>query len=149
MKRTLKQSLKDAAVLLRSDIREAKWAIIIIIAYFVLSRIFFFGTCPMVILTGFPCPACGLSRAGILLLQLDLAGAWQMNPFIYAIVLYVLCFALRRYMFLRQGGKIMTVMGILLILSMTLFYIWRMMHVFPGEPPMSYYTGNLLHRIGL
>ena len=27
------------------------------------------------------------------------------------------------------------------------FYVWRMFRYYPGEPPMSYYPGNLLSRI--
>ena len=34
-----------------------------------------------------------------------------------------------------------------LAVAMILFYLWRMYLYFPGEPPMSYYGGNLIARI--
>ena len=39
-----------------------------------------FPRCPFRLLTGYLCPGCGSQRAIHHLLNLDLAGAWQMNP---------------------------------------------------------------------
>lgn len=39
-----------------------------------------YGVCPVLALTGLWCPACGGLRAAHELTQLDLAGAWAMNP---------------------------------------------------------------------
>ena len=40
----------------------------------------------------------------------------------------------------KKAWKILAMLGILMIL----FYIWRMLRYFPGNPPMSYYYGNVL-----
>lgn len=36
---------------------------------------------------------------------------------------------------------------VIIAVGMVIFYVWRMYKYFPGEPPMSYYYGNLLKRI--
>jgi hypothetical protein len=38
-------------------------------------------TCPILRLTGHPCPACGLTRAVVAALHGDLAASWQAHPF--------------------------------------------------------------------
>ena len=97
----------------------------------------------LVLITGLPCPGCGMTRAFIRLLHLDFAGAWQMHPFVY---LYAFLFCGSEYediyweFLIQKAWKILAMLGILMIL----FYIWRMLRYFPGNPPMSYYYGNVL-----
>ena len=143
MKRTLKQVLCDAFTLMWNDIKDAKWAIIFIIAYFAYLKRFLHSMCVMVWLTGYPCPACGMTRAAYCLLHLDFIDAWRMHPFIYAVVVYLFLFLWNRYVLLHKAGKIMKGLLIVLVAAMILYYIWRMFHYFPGEPPMSYYYNNL------
>ena len=53
-------------------------ALIIAVPYIVM-----FGlgvTCPIRYVSGLPCPACGLTRAVLCLLRLDLAGSFRMYP---------------------------------------------------------------------
>ena len=101
----MKKILKDGFVLLKNDIKKAKWAVIFIIAYFVFGSQFLPGICPLVWITGFPCPACGLTRAGIRLLHLDFKGAWKMHPFIYAFAAGMVIFAWKRYICKKPIGK--------------------------------------------
>ncbi|MFR0961917.1 MAG: DUF2752 domain-containing protein [Dorea sp.] len=80
----------------------------------------------------------------VYLLHLDFAGAWQMHPFVYLFMIFILWFGIRRYILgisdTKKAWKILAMLGILMIL----FYIWRMLRYFPGNPPMSYYYGNVL-----
>lgn len=147
MKRTFKQVLRDAVGLLRSDIRSSKWAIIAIIAYFGCMRTFLHTTCAWVALTGLPCPGCGMTRAGLRLLHLDFTGAFRIHPFIYAVVFYLILFGVNRYILLRKCGWVLT--GLLAggMILMILFYIWRMLNFYPGEPPMSYYSENIIAKL--
>ena len=74
-KRNLKQRLKIGKTIFFKDVKHAKWAILSVFAYFVLLRKFFITICPAVLITGLPCPGCGMTRAFIRLLHLDFAGA--------------------------------------------------------------------------
>ncbi len=98
----------------------------------------------MVMVTGLPCPGCGLTRAGFALLRLDLAGAYRIHPFIYPIAGYIAVFGWNRYIMGRRMGKKLKAGLTVLMVLVILFYGWRMWMYFPGEPPMSYYERNLL-----
>lgn len=144
MKRKVRQIVSDGFQLFYQDIKSARWAILLVIAYFAFLKKFLHSLCPAVLLTGFPCPGCGLTRAGFRVLRLDFAGAWRVHPFIFAIILLAVVFGAERYV--RRSGK-MTVTkwcGIAVILGMVVFYVWRMVKYFPDVPPMTYYHRNLL-----
>lgn len=141
---SLKQRIADGLKLLYCDIRSAKWAVMFIIAYFVILKKLFRSLCPMVLLTGFPCPGCGLTRAGVHVLRLEFAAAWRIHPFIFAFILLVLAFAAERYVRRSPRMTVTKWCGIVMIIGMILFYVWRMTHMFPDVPPMTYYRRNLL-----
>ena len=79
-----------------ADMRNVKWAVISIIACFLFLYVLFGSICPVACLTGFPCPACGLTRAGISVLTLRFADAWELQPFIYPILLWLAAAAVQR-----------------------------------------------------
>lgn len=145
MKRSFIQVVREALGLLWNDIKDVKWAIMLVIAYFALGKYFLYSLCPMVVITGYPCPGCGLTRAGFGLLRLDFAGAFRMHPMIYPIVLYLGIFCWNRYIRRCRMGTGLKILLIVVLVAVILFYLWRMCRYFPGEPPMSYYEGNLLH----
>lgn len=87
-KRNLKQRLKVGKTIFFKDVKHGKMAILSVFAYFVLLRKFFITICPAVLITGLPCPGCGMTRALIRLLHLDFAGAWQMHPFVYLFMIF-------------------------------------------------------------
>lgn len=146
MKRSFQTIISEGYEQFIKDIKQTKWAIIVIIAYFVFGRKFIYSICPLIMLTGYPCPSCGLTRAGIRLLHFDFAGAWHMHPFIYVVAILVFCYCWNRYirLQLRQPKSMKILAGIALV-ALVIFYIYRMVCYFPGESPMSYYSGNLLH----
>jgi len=146
-KRSLKQVFMDALDLFLTDVKNTKWAVIFLIAYFVFSKKIFHTICPLVALTGFPCPGCGLTRAGISVLRLDFVSAWRFHPFIFPILLFILLFVINRYLCLKKNEKFLRWYAIVILVLMIGFYIWRMCCYFPGEPPMSYYRYNLLRDI--
>ncbi len=69
-----------------------------------------------------------------------------MHPFIYVVAILVFRYCWNRYirLQLRQPKSMKILAGIALV-ALVIFYIYRMVYYFPGEPPMSYYSGNLLH----
>lgn len=132
---------------LLKDMKSAKWAMVIIIAYFVVFKRVFYSMCPLVVLTGFPCPGCGLTRAGFAVLSLDFADAWRIHPFIYAFIVFIILFCINRYFFGKQKMPFLRRCMIVTLIVMLVFYGWRMYRYFPGEPPMSYYKDNVLQRV--
>ena len=69
--------------MLLQDLWNIRIAILVFAIYFVIGRKFLYSLCPMVIMTGFPCPGCGLTRAMFMVLRGDFAGAWKMHPYLW------------------------------------------------------------------
>ena len=132
---------------LLKDIKSARWAIILIIAYFAFFKKYIYSICPVVLITGFPCPGCGMTRALLCVLKLDFAGAWRMHPFIYPIILLAALFCICRYIMGNRGMKFLFTIVIIIAVAMIIFYVWRMYMYFPGNAPMSYYYGSLFGKI--
>lgn len=149
MRRTFISAVQDVFKILWEDIKDVKWAIIFFIAYFVFGKKYLHSLCPMVMLTGFPCPGCGLTRAVFCLFRLDFSGAFRIHPFIYPIVFFIALFSWNRYIRKQNMGFWLKTLALLLAVAVIVFYIWRMLKFFPGDPPMSYYSRNLLRCGGI
>lgn len=80
-----------------TDIRLNAKALLIILVYMAASQFIFHTVCPLRILTGRLCPACGLTRAAFLVLSLRFRDAWNMNPAIYLWIPFLLYLCLCRY----------------------------------------------------
>ena len=133
--------------ILLKDIKSARWAIILIIAYFVFLKNYIYTICPVVLLTGFPCPGCGMTRAAFRLFCFDFLGAWEMHPFIYPIGALFVMFCFSRYFMNGKYMKCVKWFMILIAIGMVIFYIYRMITMFPEASPMTYYYGNYLNRL--
>lgn len=60
--------------------------------------------CPFHAITGFQCPGCGVSRLCLALLRLDVAGAWQANPVLLALLpLLAALLGYRAVVYVRRG----------------------------------------------
>lgn len=145
MKRSLGQVIKDMWQLMMQDLRNVWVAIAVFGVYFLIGRKFLYSLCPLIVLTGFPCPGCGLTRATFSILQGNFADAWYLHPFSYVILVFALVFAVRRYLLLKETKSMMKWLVVILI-GMLVFYVYRMVRFFPGEAPMSYYYGSMGYR---
>lgn len=106
----------------------------------------FESTCPLTILCGLPCPGCGMTRASFALLTGRWGRAWQMNPAVFPLALWVVYFGARRY--LSDGKARGAKVGIILVLLFMIgCYIVRMYLYFPQEEPYVYYEENMLEGI--
>lgn len=143
MKRTFKQIITEALSLFWRDVKEAKWVIIVVITYFVFMELFVGGMCPAVLLSGYPCPACGMTRALKHVLHFQFTAAWNMHPFIYLFIGMAVFTCINRYLMKKKLPKGFKWFLVSAFSAMLIFYAWRMIKYFPGEPPMSYYSRNL------
>ncbi len=132
-----------------ADVISIKWAILLIGVCFLALWAATGSICPMVAFTGFPCPGCGLTRAGLLALSLDFPGAWKMNPFIFPIGALILIWCVYRYIFFRKPPVWFTRCAAAVLTGLMVFYVWRMICCFPGEAPMNYYADHLLSRLSV
>lgn len=125
--------------------RAVIWVITIVITHLVVFQHVLYSMCPSVWMAGLPCPACGMTRAGMLVLTGHFREAAYLQPFIYGIFAFAVLLVVYRYILLKDSLRwvrwYLTVMGICMIL----FYIYRMVRFFPDTYPMNYCEYNLLH----
>ena len=95
--------------------------------------------CIFSIITGFPCPGCGMSRALMLLLKGDFSGAWNMNPgiFGFAIIALYIIYALVRGI-PGHNNKILDCLIYITGGLMIVTYIHGMITYFPDREPYVY-----------
>lgn len=105
------------------------------------------GLCPSKELVGLPCPGCGLTRSILLILRGRFAESWQLQPFGYAWLVLAVVFIVDRYI-LETQQKFWVGMLVVICIGMVALYSYRMITMFPGAEPMTYYEGNLLRSIG-
>ena len=142
----MKERCKQAAGRLWKDICAYKMIGIVLIIYYLLVEFIFSAFCPLVIVTGFPCPGCGITRACLFVITGQFARAWNMNPFIYGWILLAVYVGVQRYLLGRKAKGWQGLLAVLAV-AMIVFYFYRMYRYFPNKPPMSYTRGNLFEKI--
>lgn len=127
------------------DIRNYRIGIIVFAVYYVVMHLVFHAFCPSVMLTGFPCAGCGMTRAIFFLLTGQFERSWNLNPMALPVLLLVLYCVVVRYIL---GRKIKGVKVLVCILCICMIgtYIYRMCTVFPNRPPYVYTADNFLER---
>lgn len=143
IKKVRQKIIKDAIY----SVRVIAWVAVVAATHLLILRHFLYSLCPMVLLTGYPCPSCGMTRAGGLLLKGRFAEAWNLQPFIYILGLFLLAVGVWRYLLLKKQMKWAKQCLIVILFSMIAFYIYRMARYFPDTPPMTYYPNNLMRFI--
>lgn len=132
MKRSIETVIREALHLVWKDIKNVKVPVLVIAVYLWFNRTFFRSSCIWVLTTGFPCPGCGMTRAGAALLHGDFKRAFQIHPFIYAIAVLAFFFCFYRYI-LKKSQKVFVKWTIVLVIAMLVFYTYRMIFIFPGN----------------
>lgn len=129
-----------------NDIKDFKWAILLFSGYYGITRIVLKAFCPLVIMTGLPCPACGMTRAIQFLLTGQFSRSYRANPLGLPWILFGIYFVVMRYILGKQVKYFNEILGGLIVV-MLVVYIIRMKSIFPYRPPMSYTRGNIMERI--
>ncbi len=133
----------DTLIQIRVDVPVR--VITIVITLLAVWKHFLYSLCPMVLVTGLPCPACGMTRAGVLLLKGRFADAFAVQPFIYVIGGFAAALAVSRFLLHKKSMKWAKWTMAVIILCMVIFYIYRMIRYFPDKAPMTYYPYNLIY----
>ena len=135
--------LKEAGNRIWQDIKKAIIPFMIFVGYNILVKFLFKAFCPMVIVSGLPCPGCGITRALWYFLTGDFKAAYQMNPTIYIWILVGIWFCINRYLL---GRRMPWANGILLISGIIMLVVYgiRMTYQFPTQSPMTYMYENIL-----
>ena len=135
--------MKNIGKRIWQDIREY-WVVAITLAVcFVVVNLIFHTFCPMVIISGLPCPGCGLTRSIRYLLSGNIGQSLYINPMGIPIVCIMIYFFFNRYI-LGRKAKGMTLLIACVIFMLLVQYVWRMYVFFPNRVPYVYTEKNIL-----
>lgn len=102
------------------------------------------SACPIALVTGLPCPACGLTRACMAAVTLHFAEAFTYHPLFLAVPVV---FAVGVWGLIRPeilDKKWLTIGAFTLVAAFIVTYIVRMALYFPYIEPMTYRADSLL-----
>ncbi len=83
--------------MLKKDLYNMRFSIIVLFLYFTIMQITFGNICPLKALTGFPCPACGLTHATFYLFTFNIESALKSNPTVFLWIPSIFLFIYDRY----------------------------------------------------
>lgn len=137
--------MKEIAARIKHDIKDLWMAIIVLVVYTVLVNVIFHAFCPMVIVTGLPCPGCGMTRALFYLATGRLHQSIYMNPMGIPIACIIIYFFWNRYI-IGKKAKGMMLLVVVSIALLLIVYVWRMYCFFPNRVPYVYAQNNVLSK---
>jgi hypothetical protein len=138
----LRETLNIITSRIIKDLRKNAAFIIIVAVLWGILNLLFHRFCPVVLICGYPCPGCGITRAFWAFVTLHPVKAFHYNP-VYPLWLAVLLAAFWiRYV---KGKSLKGLYYPLLFTGVItlLVYIYRMIFMFPGDEPMVYVHENL------
>jgi hypothetical protein len=104
------------------------------------------SVCPSVILLGIPCPGCGLTRAGRLLITGHFRESFYMHPLLIPVIIGILLVLLLKST-TRNYKLFINVYVIIILSAFIIFYLYRMERYFPDKEPMIYRRDNLYSKV--
>lgn len=142
----MKKYLRTVCGRIAADVKEYGMAVVVVIVYTIIANLVFHAFCPVVIVSGFPCPGCGITRATACLLTGRWQQAWRLNPVIFAIVLAAVWFCVNRYLLGRKTAGFKWMIAAVFVLLFGV-YVVRMYMYFPDRTPYVYTQDNMLARM--
>ena len=128
------------------DIKDFRAAIAALLLYNTIVRIVFHAFCPQLILTGFPCAGCGMTRAVFCILTGQFARGMRLNPAAPLWILFLGWFLANRYFRGVRPKNTTLVLGLVCIVTLAV-YGYRMIVLFPGDPPLVYFRSNIMRSV--
>lgn len=128
-----------------SDLKNYYVALLLFIAYNIVVRMIFDAFCPFLIITGFPCAGCGMTRAVCCFLTGQFARGMNLNPTAPLWIAWIFFFFYTRYVREKKSKWLMRFLVIVAVITLAV-YIYRMLTQFPGDPPMTYYRNSILSK---
>lgn len=138
--------MKEILARIRRDLKDMWIALIVIALYTVAVNIIFHSFCPMVIVTGFPCPGCGMTRSLFYLFTGRIYRSIQMNPMGIPIALIIIYFCFNRYIRGKKAAG-MTLLVVAAVIMLLIVYVYRMYLFFPDRAPYVYTSDNIMNRV--
>ena len=115
-------------------------------AYVIVTNLLFGYICPSMVLAGLPCPACGLTRAGLLFATGNFAESFGLHPLLIPAVVFIAVTVAMK--FIKPNKiKVLQIPAIFLLICFIVLYIFRMVSLFPHHPPMVINSESILHNI--
>lgn len=128
------------------DIKNLWPAAVAVVLCMVVMNVVFHAFCPMVVVTGFPCPGCGMTRSLFLLMTGRVGQSVRMHPMGLPVACIVFYFLWNRYI-LGRKAKGMRFLFVAAIVLLIVLYCVRMYLYFPDRVPYVYREDNILAKI--
>lgn len=119
---------------------------VVIGVYYVLMHVCFDAFCPLLMVTGFPCAGCGMTRAVLFVVSGQFSRAFYINPIAFLIVIFAVYCGICRYICGVRVKGFKAGIAILAVLLLGL-YICRMYLYFPERIPYVYTRGNFIEKM--
>ena len=125
------------------DIRKNRVLIAVIFGFWLLMTLIFHRFCPLVLIYGFPCPGCGMTRAFFCFFTFHPIKAFYYNP-VYPLWLVTIASMIWRRYF--QGKSLKALYPLMTITALVTLgvYVYRVMYFFPSDEPMVFVHENLM-----
>ncbi|MDE7020579.1 MAG: DUF2752 domain-containing protein [Lachnospiraceae bacterium] len=139
-------NMKEIKERICQDIKNLWPAAVTIVFVMIMMNVVFHAFCPMVVLTGLPCPGCGMTRSLFYLLTGRIGRSVWMHPMGIPAAGIMLYYLWNRYI----GGKRAKGMKFLIAISiflLVILYFVRMYCFFPDREPYVYMKDNILAQI--
>lgn len=135
----LKKIKKDILI----DLKNLYLVMIMIGIGFAFMYYFYDTFCIFRMFTGFPCPGCGLTRAGVNVITLHFFRAWQYNATIFLWIPLILYALFTRYIW-KKGKKYLMPFTTLVAVVTLLYFLYRIKMYYPGAEPINYHRNNIM-----
>lgn len=142
----MKRYLRTACGRVAADVKEYGVVFVVLVIYTIAVNLVFHAFCPVVIVSGFPCPGCGVTRATVCFLTGRWQQAWQLNPVVFAIAPMAAWFCINRYLIGRKTAGIKWMIAAVFVLLIGVYAV-RMYMYFPDRTPYVYTEDNMLARM--